>query len=164
MTNVAIFPETPDAAGSRYLAISGKRHFVGQTAGQALEGLAEQLNEAEKQTLVVVRHLAPDEFFTREQCRRLEELMNHWRAARDGRMPRYPPMSKASWTRWSKPKFAPLVPEPPHWLTHSLHEPALPARRRASRAPVRILTCAAQQRTLLISACRGASPSRFVSE
>jgi hypothetical protein len=86
MTNVAIFPEAADAAGTRYLAISGKRHFVGQTAGQALDGLAAQLNDAEKQTLVIVRHLAPDEFFTREQCRRLEELMGRWRAARDGHL------------------------------------------------------------------------------
>jgi hypothetical protein len=87
MTTVAILPETPGAAETRYLAISGKRHSVGQTAGQALDNLTAQFTDAEKQTLVVVRHLSADEFFNAEQCRRLEELMGRWRAARDGQAP-----------------------------------------------------------------------------
>lgn len=84
MTTIAIIPETPGAADTRYLAIAGTQQSVGQTAGQALDALTAQLSEVAQRTLLVVRHMGADEFFGEEQCRRLEQLMARWRAARAG--------------------------------------------------------------------------------
>lgn len=84
MTTIAILPETPGSPDTRFLAIAGQRHSVGQTEGQALDALTAQLSEAERHSLLVVRHLSPDEFFTAQQCQRLEKLMERWRAARNG--------------------------------------------------------------------------------
>jgi hypothetical protein len=83
MTTIAIFPEPLGAQPAGYRAVAGNRHSVGRTAGEALDALTAQLDEAERSTLVVVQHRRPDAFFTAEQQQRLQELMGRWRAARD---------------------------------------------------------------------------------
>jgi hypothetical protein len=50
-----------------------------------LDGLTLQLQPDEKGTLIVVQHMQPDRYFSRDQQQRLEELMLRWRAARDSR-------------------------------------------------------------------------------
>jgi hypothetical protein len=83
MTTITIVPELPGSPTTQYRAVAGQLQSVGKTAGQALDALARQLGEAENGTLVVVQHSRPDQFFSAEQRRRLEDLMARWRAARD---------------------------------------------------------------------------------
>jgi hypothetical protein len=66
-----------------YRAVAGVRQGVAQTVGGALDALTAQLPAEESGTLVVVQNHRPDEFFTAHQQRRLEELMQLWRGARD---------------------------------------------------------------------------------
>jgi len=87
MTTIAIVPESPGTQGTQYRAIAGNKQSVGRTAGEALDALAPQLDEAEAGTLVVVQQLRPDHYFTAEQQKRLGELMTRWRKARDAGTP-----------------------------------------------------------------------------
>ena len=82
MTTIAIVPDKPGASGTTYRALTGKIQSVGRTAGEALDALTSQLGDAETSTLVVVQQLRPDDFFTAQQQRRLEELIGAlaWRA------------------------------------------------------------------------------------
>ena len=83
MTKVAILPIF-DASGERsYRAIAGDKQTVGKTAGQALDALTAQLGETEFSALLLLQNFAPDQFFSVEQQKRLSELMNLWRKARD---------------------------------------------------------------------------------
>ncbi|HJT35306.1 MAG TPA: hypothetical protein VJ783_24990 [Pirellulales bacterium] len=86
MTRVSILPEPGDSGAVRYRAVSGEQQSVGNTAGEALDALSAQLPADQKGTLVVVQNLQADEFFTKEKCARLDELMTRWRAARDSRL------------------------------------------------------------------------------
>jgi hypothetical protein len=83
MTRVAILPEPGEGGALRYRAIAGEQQSVGNTAGAALDALSAQLPADKKGTLVVVQNFEPDNFFTKEKCARLEELMARWRTARD---------------------------------------------------------------------------------
>jgi hypothetical protein len=83
MTTVTIFPENVGPAPPGFRAVAGAVQAVGKTAGEALDALTAQLDEAEVGTLVVVQHRRPDRFFTAAQQQRLQELMGRWRAARD---------------------------------------------------------------------------------
>jgi hypothetical protein len=83
MTKVAILPEPGEGGAVRYRAIAGEQQSVGNTAGEALDAITARLPADKKGTLVVVQNLQADQFFTKEQCARLEELMAHWRTARD---------------------------------------------------------------------------------
>src|SRR5258706_15071833 len=83
MTRVAILPEPSINDGTMYRAIAGARQAVARTAGGALDALTAQLPPEESGTLVVVQNHRPDQFFTEQQQRRLEELMQLWRTARD---------------------------------------------------------------------------------
>jgi len=87
MTTIAILPENPGSASTAYLAIAGKVHSVGKTPGEALDAVTQQLDDAQRGTLVVVQKLRPDAFFSAEQRTRLEELMRRWRASRDAGQP-----------------------------------------------------------------------------
>ena len=87
MITIAILPESPGSPTTTYRAVAGNKQSVGQSAGQALDALTAQLSEAESGTLVVVQNLRPDHFFTAAQQQRLEELMSHWRTARDNNTP-----------------------------------------------------------------------------
>ena len=83
MTTVEILPASNADGGMSYRAISGGKHSVGETAGQALDTLAAQLEQAEFSGLFVMRKTNPDIFFTAEQQEQLSALMELWRQARD---------------------------------------------------------------------------------
>jgi len=84
MTTIAILPENPGSQTTGYRAVAGNRQAVGKTAGEALDALSSQLDQAESSTLVVVQQLRPDRFFTAAQQERLQELMARWRQAGAG--------------------------------------------------------------------------------
>lgn len=83
MTRVAILPISTIGGDIAYHAFAGGKLSQGKTAGEALDALTAQLPEDDMSTLVVVQNLRPDQFFTAQQQRRLGELMDLWRAARD---------------------------------------------------------------------------------
>lgn len=86
MATITILPERTGPLGITYRAVAGKAQSIGKSAGEALDALTAQLDEAEAGTLIVVQHLRPDRFFTAAQ-QRLAELMSRWRAARDAGPP-----------------------------------------------------------------------------
>jgi len=75
MTKVAIYHESADPESMPYRTVSGRNQAMGRTASEALDALAEQLPQEDAGTLVIVRNMSPDRFFSAEQRRRLEELM-----------------------------------------------------------------------------------------
>lgn len=83
MTKVAILPVPSPSGTVSYHALAGGKQSHGRTAGAALDALSVQLDDDEKDTLIVVQHQKPDAFFDEAQQRRLAELMTLWRAARD---------------------------------------------------------------------------------
>ncbi|WP_445247256.1 hypothetical protein [Microcoleus sp. OTE_8_concoct_300] len=83
MTTVAILPVLNTNGEKSYRAIAGDRQSVGKTAGQALDALTALLGETDFSALIVIQSFNPDEFFTVQQQKRLSELMNLWRTARD---------------------------------------------------------------------------------
>ena len=83
MTTVAILPVFNASGEKSYRAVAGDRESVGQTAGQALDALTALLGEINFSALIVIQSFNPDEFFTVQQQKRLSELMNLWRTARD---------------------------------------------------------------------------------
>jgi hypothetical protein len=84
MTTISILPDTQGSPPNNYRAVAGKLQSVGSTVGEALDALTAQLGEADSTTLVVVQRLRPDLYFTAGQQKRLRELMDRWRTARDG--------------------------------------------------------------------------------
>jgi hypothetical protein len=74
MTRVALSQEPGDAGSLLYRAVAGRNQAMGRTAGEALDALAMQLPREDADTLVIVRNMSPDRFFTAEQRRRLEQL------------------------------------------------------------------------------------------
>jgi hypothetical protein len=80
MTTITIMPTKPGTFDAGYVAIAGKNHSVGKTAGQALDALIAQLQQAETGT-VLIQNLRPDTFFNAQQLDRLQELMAKWHAA-----------------------------------------------------------------------------------
>lgn len=83
MTRVAILPVHTPSGELAYHATAGEKQSLGKTAGEALDAIASQLREDDAGTLVVVQHQRPDAFFTEKQQKRLGELMERWREARD---------------------------------------------------------------------------------
>lgn len=81
MTTVVILPESPN--GKRFKAVAGKEESFGSTMGEALDALAERLDEADENAEVLIQDFRPDEFFSENQQRRLSFLMSKWRSARD---------------------------------------------------------------------------------
>jgi hypothetical protein len=82
MTKVAILPESVEGQ-TVYRAVAGARQAVAKTVGAALDALTAQMPADQTGTIVVVQNHKPDQFFGLRQQQRLDELMNHWRAARD---------------------------------------------------------------------------------
>jgi hypothetical protein len=74
MTKVAVYHDSADLELMSYRAVSGRKQAMGRTAGEALDALASQLPQEETGTLVIVRNLGPDQFFSAEQRSRLDEL------------------------------------------------------------------------------------------
>lgn len=86
MTTIAILPDVPGSADTSFRAIADGKQSTGRTVGEALDALTAQLDPAEAGTLIIVQHSRPDEFFSADQQKRLADLMNRWRAARDARV------------------------------------------------------------------------------
>jgi hypothetical protein len=72
-----------DAHEATFRAVGGGAQAAGRTAGEAVDALASRLPEDEDGTFLIVRDLRPDRFFSAEARRRLAELMDRSRAARD---------------------------------------------------------------------------------
>jgi len=83
MIKVALLPEHGDADEFIFRAVSARNQAVGRTAGEAIDALATQLSAEDADTLIIVRSIVPDRYFTSEQRQRLQELMARWRSARD---------------------------------------------------------------------------------
>jgi hypothetical protein len=81
MTRIAVFQEPGDAGSMLFRAVSGRNHAMGRTAGEALDALTAQFSTEESNTLVIVRNISPDRFFSAAQCQRLQELMSLRREA-----------------------------------------------------------------------------------
>jgi hypothetical protein len=86
MTTITIMPASPGTPEGGYLAIAGKHHSLGKTAGQALDALTAQLQATETGTMLV-QNLRPDTYFNAQQLNRLQDLMAKWRAATESNMP-----------------------------------------------------------------------------
>jgi hypothetical protein len=83
MTTIAILPVTDASGEISYRAITGDKQSVGKTAGQALDALTVQLGETESIALLIIQGFRSDQFFNVAQQKRLPELMDLWRTARD---------------------------------------------------------------------------------
>lgn len=83
MTTVSILPIASVNGEKSYRAIAGNKYSVGKTAGQALDRLTTQLGESGFTALLVIQNFNPDQFFGDDQQKRLSELMDLWRLARD---------------------------------------------------------------------------------
>lgn len=87
MTTVAILPVESDAGSLTFEAVAGQCVASGETAGEALDALTERFPEVGDESLMLVQRFRGDSFFSGDQQRRLQELMQRWRAARDGGTP-----------------------------------------------------------------------------
>ena len=83
MTKVAIIPVPSENGTIVYNAVSGEKQTSGKTAGEALDAITTQLADDEGNTLIIVQRGHPDRFFGVAQQKRLQELMDRWRTARD---------------------------------------------------------------------------------
>ena len=83
MATVSILPISDPSGEKSYRALAGNKSSIGKTAGQALDALTAQLEDAEFSMLLVIQSFHPDVFFSAAQQKRLSELMNLWRLARD---------------------------------------------------------------------------------
>jgi hypothetical protein len=83
MIKVAMYRSQSDDTGDSYRAIAAHSQAAGRTAGEALDALAKQMPDQEADTVIIVRNLGPDRFFTADQCQRLELLVEKSRSARD---------------------------------------------------------------------------------
>jgi len=81
MTTVVVLSNNQN--GKTFRAISGEKESFGETVGEALDAMAEELELTGRNAVVYVQDFQPDEFFTESQQTRLAELMGKWRAARD---------------------------------------------------------------------------------
>ncbi|QEH35632.1 hypothetical protein OJF2_41850 [Aquisphaera giovannonii] len=84
MTRVSLLHESSGPSSMEYRALAAGIQAAGRTAGEALDALASQLPQEDGQTLVIVRGMAPDRYFTAEQRGRLRELMGRKREAAAG--------------------------------------------------------------------------------
>lgn len=66
-----------------YRAISSGKQSIGKTIGEAVDSICSKLEKDEPNTIIYVQEFQGDEFFSDEQIRRLSELMEKWKIARD---------------------------------------------------------------------------------
>jgi hypothetical protein len=83
MKAVVVLPNNQNTGN--YRAISGKKVSFGKTVGEAIDSLSEQLKN-EPNPVIYIQDFQPDEFFTAEQQKRLSDLMEKWRFARDNNL------------------------------------------------------------------------------
>lgn len=83
MTAVTIVGSGAEGDTALYWAIAPRERLqtAGRTAGEALDALSQRLGQANSATLLVVLRPETDTFFTEEQIRRLQELMDRSRSA-----------------------------------------------------------------------------------
>jgi hypothetical protein len=83
MTRITVLRDECGGQEMTYRAVGRHVQAAGRTAGEAVDALASQLPQDETETLILVRDLRPNRFFSAEERRRLTGLMALWRAARD---------------------------------------------------------------------------------
>lgn len=62
--------------GNSFRAVSGKKHSVGKTIGEAVDALVSQFENSEEESIFISPRFQPDDFFTIQQQERLSHLMN----------------------------------------------------------------------------------------
>ncbi len=67
MTRVTVLRDETDGLDVTYRAVGGHLQAAGRTAGEAVDALASRLPDDEAGTLILVRELRPDRFFSAEQ-------------------------------------------------------------------------------------------------
>lgn len=83
MTKAAFLPVPTEHGGLSYQGVSIDKMSQGNTPSEALDALTTQFDSEGGSFLVVVQSLHPDAFFGPADQKRLGELMQAWRAARD---------------------------------------------------------------------------------
>ena len=83
MTKIALTRNPNPSEPAPFRAVAGPLQATGRTAGEAVDALTAQLSEEQAETLLIIRALQPDRFFSADQRQRLDDLMIRWRAARD---------------------------------------------------------------------------------
>jgi hypothetical protein len=78
MTTVSILPIPDDQGGCTYEAVAGTSHAAGSTPGMALDAITPQLPGGPSKTVVVVHGQQVDHYFTADQQKRLQLLMERW--------------------------------------------------------------------------------------
>lgn len=81
MKTVVVLPN--NQSSKHFRAISDQKESFGETIGEALDSMTEELELKNRNAVVLLQDFAPDEFFTEEQQTRTAELMQKWRVARD---------------------------------------------------------------------------------
>lgn len=81
MTTVLVLPN--NETGKHFRAVSGEKESFGETVGEALDAMTLELELKNKNAVILIQDFRPDEFFTEAQQKRLSELMEKWRNARD---------------------------------------------------------------------------------
>ena len=76
MTAVSIHSEKTNGDSPRFRAFAGKNQSIGDTPGQALDALNEQLGESESAALIVVQQMRSDPFFSEDQYLRMRDLID----------------------------------------------------------------------------------------
>ena len=94
MTTISIVPEAESMRSKKFRAFAGLRNSSGNTPGEALDAISAQLGEEESGTMLVIQSMKPDRFFDAAQQRRLKELFDRWREARDTEAS-FPPQDQA---------------------------------------------------------------------
>ncbi len=85
MTITVAVNETDDtAAAPAHVAATGRLRAVEATAGSALDAMvAQDEDDDNSATLVIVQRFRPDRFWPAERQARFADLMERWKAARD---------------------------------------------------------------------------------
>ena len=81
MTTVIVLPNNQN--GKYFRAISGEKESFGETVGEAIDAMTEELDLSRGNAVVYVQDFRPDEYFTEAQQMRLGELTEKWRDVRD---------------------------------------------------------------------------------
>ena len=81
MKTVVVLPNNQNS--NHFRAISDQKESFGKTIGEALDSMTEELELKNRNAVVLLQDFAPDEFFTETQEKRMAELMQKWRVARD---------------------------------------------------------------------------------
>jgi hypothetical protein len=100
MTQVTLIHDAADPETMPYRAVAGKIQAMGRTAGEAIDALTARMEPENAQTLVIVRNLSGDRYFTDEQRQRMERLISQHKRSLEGH---------AAWTRDDEAELIRLV-------------------------------------------------------